>query len=233
VARARAARKDRGADPFELAALRTVARFRAAGGSRSTPYYVKAKLRGDPATRALDLRRPLGDVLDLGCGHGHLALFLLESGAATSVVGRDWDAAKIARAKAAAEGANAVFLCEDLRGGDPDPATTVLLIDVLHYLDKGAQDALLLRAAQFVREGGRLFVRDASLGFGARSFATALVERISRAVRWHRGERIALRDVAKELVPQLEAVGMTCEVEPCWKGTPFSNVLLVAHRKRA
>ena len=232
IARVRAQRKSRVPNERELAMRRTLERYRAGGGPRSTPYYVKGKLAGDPVTAALDLRRPLGDVLDLGCGHGQLALFLLESGAAASVVGCDWDARKIVGAKRAASGAKARFVQGDLRRGEDalEPADTVLLVDVLHYLEREAQDALLLRAARLVRAGGRLFVRDASLGFGARSLATSLVERCSRLVRWHRGDETVMRDVARELVPPLEALGMSCEVVPCWKGTPFSNVLLVARR---
>jgi hypothetical protein len=50
------------------------------------------------------------------------------------------------------------------------------------------------------------------------------------AVRFNRGERVVLPDVARELVPRLEARGMRCEVRPCWGSTPYSNVLLVAVR---
>jgi 2-polyprenyl-3-methyl-5-hydroxy-6-metoxy-1,4-benzoquinol methylase/uncharacterized protein (DUF2062 family) len=218
--------------PAEDAASRTADRFRRAGAGRGPYHYARAKLRSDPVTRELALRAPLGEVLDLGCGRGQLAIFLLEAAAATRVRGSDWDEKKVALARRAAEGLDASFERQDLRegSGGAEPADTVLLVDVLHYLDAAAQDALLARAAKLVRPGGRLFVRDASRGLGARSTLTLAFERIGTALRVNRGERVLFRDVARELVPQLEALGMKCEVVPCYRGTPFANVLLVATR---
>jgi SAM-dependent methyltransferase len=211
----------------------------AAGGSRfaerSAYYYVRSKLRGDPASRAVSALAPLGDVVDIGCGRGHLAVFLLEHGLARSVRGFDWDSAKVALANRAAEGLEAAFDTRDVRAPPPDGADrltgdTVLLVDVLHYVAGDAQDELLRAAADMVRPGGRLVVREATTGRGWRSAVTLLVERISRLVRFNVGERIALRDVEADYVPVLEGKGLACTVEPCWDGTPFSNVLLVARR---
>lgn len=212
---------------------RTAARFAAAVEKRATYHYVVGKLRGDPATRAVAALAPLGEVLDLGCGRGHLAVYLLECGAAKSIRGFDWDEQKIALAQRACHGLDASFTAADVRSADAAPADTVLLVDVLHYLDAAAQDALLARAAELVRPGGRLVVRDATAGGGWRSLFTLFVEWISMLVRFNLGERIALRDVARDLVPQLERRGFACTVEPCWRGTPFANVLMVAERPRA
>jgi hypothetical protein len=62
---------------------------------------------------------------------------------------------------------------------------------------------------------------------------TRTAEGFFTAIRFNRGERVLFRDVAGELVPLLEAQGMSCSVVPCWGGTPFSNVLLVATRATA
>jgi 2-polyprenyl-3-methyl-5-hydroxy-6-metoxy-1,4-benzoquinol methylase len=209
---------------------RTAERFSRAAVRRSTYHYVVSKLRRDPATRAVAGLGPLGDVLDLGCGRGHLALYLLERGAAKSVRAFDWDEDKIALARRAGEGLDASFAALDVRHAEPEPADTVLLIDVLHYLDPAAQDALLDRAADLVRPGGRLVVRDATAGGGWRSAFTLFVEWISMLVRFNVGERVALRHVEREVVPVLEKKGLACTVSPCWEGTPFANVLLVASR---
>lgn len=209
---------------------RTAQRFARAVARRSTYHYVVGKLRRDPATRAIAELGPLGDVLDLGCGRGHLALFLLESGAAKSVRGYDWDEEKIALAQRAGDGLDASFSTRDVRAPDVAPADTVLLVDVLHYLDAAAQDEVLARAADLVRPGGRLVVRDASSGFGWRSAFTLFVEWISTLIRFNLGERVALRDVSRDLVPVLEKKGLACTVTPCWRGTPFANVLVVATR---
>jgi 2-polyprenyl-3-methyl-5-hydroxy-6-metoxy-1,4-benzoquinol methylase len=230
---ARRGRAAREADPLEPAIVRTAERFAAAARSRGSYYYVRGKLRGDPSTRAVAALRPLANVLDLGCGRGQLAVLLLESGAAARVRGVDWDAPKVALARSASEGLSAEFVQGDVRTAAVDPADTVLLIDVLHYFDRATQDALLDRAAALVRPGGMLLVREADRGRGARSLLTRVQEGIGTATRFNRGERVLFRDVARELVPRLEAAGMRCEVQPCWGRTPLSNVLLIARRPRA
>ena len=218
---------------FDAAVARTAKRFERAAGRRSAYYYVRGKLRGDPCSRAIATLGSLGDVLDVGCGRGQLALLLLEIGAATRVRGWDWDERKTDLARRAGEGLDAHFTRADIRLVEESCADTVLLIDVLHYFRNAEQDALLVRAARLVRPGGRLIVREASTGQGWRSFATLVAERVGTAVRFNRGERVVFRDVARELGPILEANGMTCTAEPCWRGTPFSNVLLVATRAPA
>lgn len=214
------------------AEVRTAQRFSRAVERRSTYHYVVSKLRRDPATRAVADLGPLGDVIDLGCGRGHLALYLLERGVATSVRAYDWDEEKIALAKRAAEGLDASFAALDVRKAECAPADTVLLIDVLHYLSTDAQDALLARAAELVKPGGRLIIRDATAGAGWRSAFTLFVEWISMNIRFNVGERLALRHMEREVVPLLEEKGLRCTVTPCWRGTPFANVLLVARREQ-
>ncbi len=225
---ARLRRGPRATTPFDDAVTRTAERFARASARRADLYYVRAKLGSDPSARAIVDRAPLGDVLDLGCGRGQLAILLLESGAATRVRGVDWDDAKVTLATRAADGLDARFERADVRSVAGDLADTVLLVDVLHYLSASEQDALLARAADRVRPGGRLFVRDASTGYGFRSWLTRSAERIGTAARFNRGERVLVRDVARDLVPVLEAKGFSCAVEPCWRGTPFANVLVVA-----
>ncbi len=215
---------------FDLAIARTAERYARAGKSRATYHYVRGKLRGDPSTKAVASLSPLGDVLDLGCGRGQLAVLLLEARAANTVRGCDWDDEKVAIANVAAEGLSGEFARGDVRDGHAEPADTVLLIDVLHYFDRETQDALLTRAAGFVKPGGRLVLRDADTGRGWRSVMTRIAEGFFTAIKFNRGERVLFRDVARELVPLLEAQGMSCSVVPCWGGTPFSNVLLLATR---
>lgn len=215
-------------DPGVIA--RTAARFQRAENRRSHYYYVASKLKRDPASRAIAALGPLGDLVDLGCGRGHLALFLLEGGLATRVRGVDWDEEKVAVARRASEGLDAVFDAGDVRRAELEPGDTVLLVDVLHYLDVAAQDALLARAADLVRPGGRLVVREATRGGGWRSLVTLVVEWISTFIRFNVGERVLVRDVARAYVPVLEAKGLHCAVEPCWAGTPFANVLLIARK---
>jgi 2-polyprenyl-3-methyl-5-hydroxy-6-metoxy-1,4-benzoquinol methylase len=191
---------------------------------------VASKLRRDPAMRAVLDLAPLGEVIDIGCGRGQLGILLLEGGAATKVLGLDWDKEKVEAATAAAEGLPASFETRDARGLDLESADSVLLIDVLHYMTRDAQDELLQTAASLVRPGGRLIIREATTNLGWRSAFTIGIENIARLVRLNLGDRTLIRDVEKELVPILESQSMTCEIKPCFAGTPFANVLLVASK---
>ena len=47
----------------------------------------------------------------------------------------------------------------------------------------------------------------------------------------YEGKRVRVRPI-RELSRVLEREGFKVEVQPCWGGTPFANVLLVARRAR-
>lgn len=209
---------------------RTARRFSASG--RFAAGYVRSKLSVDPAMRMIASgERHLGDVLDLGCGYGQLAVLLVEAGRASAVRAVDWDAAKIARGRAALRDAPLDITLEvgdvrDVELGEPD---TVLLVDVLHYLTSPDQDRLLERVAASVKDGGSVIVREASGGGGVRAAFTRFAEHVMTRVRHHKGDRVAMRPL-DAIVRVLEASGLSCEVLPASEGTPFANALVVARR---
>ncbi len=213
---------------------------------RSTPaertrfHYVRMKLMGDPVTQLIadlagDGHPSLGALLDIGTGRGQLPIMLIELGRATEAHSLDWDEDKIESARAAAAVApplDATFEVGDATSADLSPADTVLLIDVIHYLTVPEQDDLLARAAVAVRPGGRLIVREADTERGWRSWVTLAEELLFTAIRFNRGKRVRFRP-AREIVNQLEAAGLACEVRPAWGKTPFSNVLILGRRPGA
>lgn len=208
---------------------------------KSQFHYVRIKLSVDPIARLIadiegEREGALGDVLDIGTGRGQLPILLCELGRAKSAHGVDWDASKIDFARHAAEArpdgrapVAATFAREDARRFEAEPADTVLLIDLLHYFTIEEQDAILDNAADHVRPGGRLLVREADTERGWRSFATLLEEKIFTTLRFNRGERVRFRP-AREIASRLEARGFRSEIVPAWGSTPFSNVLVVARR---
>jgi uncharacterized protein (DUF2062 family) len=221
VSRARRTRS-----PMAEAIDRVATRF--ASGRRSTFYYVRSKLASDPVATSIAALPDLGEVVDAGCGRGQLALLLLEAKRATAVRGFDWDAQKIDDARAAASrDLAATFEQGDLRTRPIDPCDTVLLVDVLHYIDDAAQDALLARAATAARR--RVIVRELDPDRGWRSTVTRWQERITTSARYNRGERVRPRSI-DAIRAVLEPRGFRVSVTPCWGKTPFSNVLVVAER---
>ncbi len=194
--------------------------------------YARSKLRMDPAFAAAT--RQLGGtampVLDIGCGLGLLGFYLREHGYAGDYFGLDLDAAKIT---AAQEVADAHYRGLSFRVGDARALTGfaghVVMLDVLHYLERDDQRALLDAAARCVAPGGLLVIRNVLREPGWRFRATVAEEGFIHLVRWLGSPPCHYPDRAEIQAP-LEAAGLACTVEPLWGRTPFNSYLIVGRR---
>ncbi len=200
--------------------------------SRTERGFIRGKLRGDPAVAALlalGAARPFGRVVDLGCGRGQLAIALLLAGAAEEVAGLDIDAAKVATARAAAEGLPAHFEVADLAHAPISACDTLLMIDVLLQLPLPSQDGLLARIA--ASGAARIAIRAFDPDRGWRSAVGFGMERVRRLLGGDRGlaGAVAPRPLP-EIAAPLAGAGYRVEITPCWAGTPLPNVLLLAER---
>jgi len=211
-------------------ALHRAVAARYAGASRFTRNFVPSKLKRDPATAAiLGVARGaggFGHVVDLGCGRGQFGLLLLLAGLADRVTGLDLDGRKIAEANGAAAGLAATFQAADLSRAAVPEGDTVLMADVLYQLPDGAQRRVLDGMARAARR--RVVMRLFDPDRGLRSAFGMAMERAGRALR-RDGAAVEPMPVAG-VAAVFEAAGFRCAVEPCWAGTPFPNVLLVARR---
>ena len=212
---------------------------------RFARHFAYGKLTRDPAFRALlerGLMAPRDRLVDLGCGQGVLEALLL---AAREIHRRgawpaDWPAPPepremfgvdvsgrdIARAREAC-GEAASFAVGDIRATDFGEAGTVVILDVLHYVDYAAQDEVLLRVRAALSRGGVLLLRVGDRSRSARFLFTDLVDRVAMRLRGHRLERLYCRPAA-EWQARLAALGFRVEALPMSQGTLFANVLLVA-----
>ncbi len=211
---------------FEDAARLVAARYR----SRSAHWYVRSKLSMDPVARALveqGRTESFGVVVDIASGRGQMALLLRATGVATNVTGIDWDEGKVAIAIEASSGLEDVsFAHGDVRSAEIPAADTVLLIDILHYLTREEQDALLVRAARATR--GRVIVRDVDPDRGASSVLTHGWEWVTTTLGYNRGAHVSPRSFA-EITAILEAEGLHVVRERC-SARGMSNVLLIGRR---
>jgi 2-polyprenyl-3-methyl-5-hydroxy-6-metoxy-1,4-benzoquinol methylase len=219
-----ARRRERRVDPFEITRRRYAAAPRADRG------YIASKLEQDPLFDALlELDAPLGSVVDAGCGRGQLGLFLLDQGRADRVQGFDWDARKVELARAAAAGAPAEFRVAELQTAALSPCDTLLLVDVLHYLEPAQQSALVERAVTALSSGGRLLLRDidAAGGRGARLAMT--FERWGCRLGMNRAAGLHFRPISEHR-QLLERLGLSVRALDTGAGGLLANVLLVAEK---
>lgn len=207
-------------------------------------HFARGKIRSDPAFMGL-LRRglitPGTRVLDLGCGQGLLASTLL---AAASLHARghwpaDWPAAPsgvqvrgielmhrdVERAQRAI-GSLAVIEEGDIRAMPFGAADAVVILDVLHYIPREDQDAVLARVRAALTSGGTLLLRVGDASAGLRFRVSNWVDRVVTMARGHRLEKLHCRPL-EEWIATLGKLGFRVEAVPMSEGTPFANVLLV------
>ena len=218
--------------------------YRAVG--RFAWHFARGKLRGDPAFAGVLERGliPAGNrLLDLGCGQGLLASWLLA--ARSHYDGGDWPAdwppppriaridgiemmpRDVARARAAL-GDAACFAAGDIRETEFGQADVIVILDVLHYLAFPEQDAVLERVREALRPSGTLLLRIGDANGGWEFGWSTWVDCAVMFARGHGYVRLYCRRLA-EWIDALARLDFQVEPLPMSAGTPFANVLLVAH----
>jgi uncharacterized protein (DUF2062 family) len=209
--------------------------------------YAWGKLKSDPVYFALLERQLLpreGLLLDLGCGRGLLLALLCEAEQLAkndgwpgnwpppprglTLRGIELRPRPAARARLAL-GERAVIEIDDIRTARFPAAQAVTLLDVLHYLRRKEQEAVLAAVAQALPPGGVLLIREADAAGGWRFLLTTAAEHVACWALAHFRQRFAFRP-AGEWVRMLEALDLNVEVWPMAEGTPFANVLLRAEK---
>jgi len=208
-----------------LARQRTLRRY--ARASRGVRFYVQGKLRMDPALASISRLGALGRTIDAGSGVGQLGLALLDLGHATSLVGIDDDAAKIAVAQAAG-GGEARFVTQSLSEAQFPEADTILFVDSLHYFSIALQDAVLASAARSLAPGGRLVIREVDARPTVRSALTQWLERRA-STRHDPSQKPGFRS-AVQLAEALERLGLRAKVSPHDEFSVFDNALVVGEK---
>ncbi|MBA2882610.1 putative exporter/precorrin-6B methylase 2 [Desulfosalsimonas propionicica] len=134
--------------------------------------FAAIKRRVDPMFTELPgfLDKP-GTVLDIGCGYGITAGWLLAMDPKIRITGMDPDAERVrfARRITADQGTIWQAAAPDLPAPD-HPADTALMIDMLHYLSDHAAAQTLAAAKDRLEPGGRLIMRAAVLREAKDSF---------------------------------------------------------------
>lgn len=198
-------------------------------------YYVASKLRTDPVYPAAYhlLGQSSAPILDVGCGVGLLAFYLRERKCEQPIVGIDRDARKIRHAlnlQARGGYRELTFRDEQVEKKLPDFTGNIALFDLLHYLPRVEQGALLSRLAESVAAGGVLLIRDAPRDRTPRFWMTYLMERFAQTISWNIMTPLhfpSRAEVARPFAPE----NFTREEKPMWGHTPFNNHLFIFRRR--
>ena len=209
-------------------------------------HFARGKLRADPVYRAIlefGLLQGRARVLDLGCGQGLLAAWLkaaercYERGSwprawppapqALSTRGIELKARDVERARCALGSASEVSQA-DIRSAAFGVADAVVILDVLHYMAPHAQLEVLQRVRAALPPRGLLLLRVGDAAAGLRFRYGQWSDKLVMLLRGH-----ALVDQHCRSVAQwrglLRECGFDSEAKPMSQGTPFANVLLIAH----
>ena len=215
--------------PADFRALARQAAARYPVRDRYARHFAFGKLTRDPAFAHIlreGLIPPRARLLDLGCGQGVLAALLAAAGIEVrSMRGIDLMARDIARAQAASPGGE--FVQGDIRTTPFGPADRVVILDVLHYIDRDAQEDVLRRVRESLGEGGVLLLRVGDASGSLRFRITVATDRLAMALRGHPVGRLHCRPL-DEWIALLRGMGFRVDAAPMSQGTPFANVLLVA-----
>jgi SAM-dependent methyltransferase len=210
-------------------------------------YRARGKLRGDPAFTGI-LREGLlvgsERILDLGCGQGLLAAWLVGARSSfderphlwpsewlapprpTSFRGIELRRQDVQRARGAL-GNRAEFEVGDITKTDFGSVDAIVILDVLHYIDYQSQLRVLDRARAALAAGGVLLLRVGDAGGGIRFTLGKYIDQTVLLTHHHRTPKVYCRS-AREWQEVLAASGFRCEARPMSAGTPFANILLIA-----
>ncbi len=211
-------------------------------------YFARGKLRGDPVFRAileLGLLQGRARILDLGCGQGLLAAWLQaakrccergswppawpqaprpESTRGIELMSRDVERARRAL------GPGSEVVQGDIRSVEFGAADAVVILDVLHYMAEESQRRVLERVRATLPLHGLLLLRVCDAGGGLRFRYTQWIDKVVMFARGHSFVTTHCRNVARWRA-LLRECGFDSVAMPMSGGTPFANVLLIAHAR--
>jgi len=175
---------------------------------------------------------PAGRILEVGCGHGLLSLYLALESADREVVGIDVDEDKLAAARVAAEGAGLAVTFDRAVGGDlpPGPWQGIGIVDVLYLLTADEQRSLLTACGEALAPGGVLAVKEMGLVPRWKARWNTLQETASvKILGITEGEELTFLSPA-DMAAAMVAGGLHVRDRPVHRGYPHPHHLLIGHK---
>jgi 2-polyprenyl-3-methyl-5-hydroxy-6-metoxy-1,4-benzoquinol methylase len=170
-------------------------------------------------------------VLDLGCGYGFLSYLLHFTSKDRQITGVDFDLEKITVAQHGySRGVQLHFQWADITSYDIKKFDTIIINDVLHYLQPDQQESLLKKCFEGLNPGGLLLIREGDSDLKQKQKGTALTEFFSVKVFGFNKAKQALHFVSGHRLRHL-AQSHGLEITT-WDDTKYtSNVTFVMKKK--
>lgn len=176
-----------------------------------------------------------GLILDLGCGHGHFAMYLAMSAPKRHLLGVDIDANKIHIGTSAITRAGLggrVTLRTVSAEWRPEPCSydAVVTNDVLYLMGRKRADEVLRSLAAAVRPGGVVVIKEVGSSPKWKHRVNEVQERVAtRVLRITAGDEL---DVLSEedIMAPLRRCGLDVELHELHRGYPHAHVAVVGHR---
>ena len=211
-------------------------------------HWARGKLWGDPIFAALLERPVLPDgarILDLGCGRGLLAAWLL--GAERLAALGEWRTSPAPptglrfrgielmereaicgnQALQPLHGERVQLSGGDMRDTELGDTDVIAILDVLHYVSYADQDRMLDRIRAALSAGGLFVTRIGDADGGMRFAFSQAVDACMAFIQGHRLARMWCRPLP-QWTRALERRGFAVEAVPMSGGTPFANIMLIA-----
>jgi SAM-dependent methyltransferase len=219
--------------PRSPAARRAIELFDTA--PRGDRFHVRARWWSAPLAEVERAVPVHGRILEIGCGHGLLSLYLALSAPTRRVFGVDIDRHKIDLARRAAERlrpgeAHVSFVAVDPGELPAGPFGAVVVCDVLYLLRPDARAALIDAAVDHLGPDGVLLLKETAPTPRWKGALAVTQERLATGVlRITAGDAVDMAEPAT-FVAQLAGRGLDVDERRVDRGYPHAHVLITARR---
>ena len=203
-----------------------------AGASRGERLHVTGRLRSCPVAAVAEATPATGRILDFGCGHGVVSLYLALTAPTRHITGVDVDGEKVNDARAAAEAADVAVAFEEVEA-DYRPSgawDAIVIVDVLYLLGESAALEVIDAAADALVDGGVLVIKEIDVQprwkYWLASGQELLATKVLRITEGSRVDFVAPGAIDARLRDR----GLIVEHRPCHRGRLHPHHLIIARK---
>jgi 2-polyprenyl-3-methyl-5-hydroxy-6-metoxy-1,4-benzoquinol methylase len=203
-----------------------------AGASRSERLHVAGRLRSCPVAAVAAATPASGRILDFGCGHGVVSLYLAMTSSDRQITGVDVDGDKVVEAQAAARAANLSVTFDEVDAGYRPEGVwdAITVVDVLYLLGQDAAWEVIDAATAALVAGGVLVIKEIDVRPRWKFWLAAGQEFVAtKMLRITEGSRVRFL-APKDIEARLAANGLAVEHRSSHQGRLHPHHLIIARK---